>query len=157
RETNLGLGARRLSTVSVPFLSASFEILNGFDLAGVPVGTYDLYWEDSGHPTSSECAVVPQIFRGLEVTGGQAFDLIQPETRPLRVIVPWQDELDGWVVDVVHGATGQRMSTQRALSEDMQQQDQTGAVMAVADLRLSEVLGTDYTSAGELLRLRPPS
>ncbi len=159
-ETNLGLGARKLSTVSRRVVSdTTIDILNRYEFHGVPLGTYDLYWEDAKRfpPTSSECEVVPQIIRGLEVTGVRDLALVQPETRPLQVIVPWQDELDGWVVDIVHGATGQRMSTQRALSEDMQQQDQTGAIMAVADLRLSEVLGPDYPAAGELLRLRPPS
>jgi hypothetical protein len=158
RETHLGLAARRLSAVSDPDFGTSFDPVNPFSFTGVPLGTYDLYWEDAGIVVDipDECTAVPQVFRGIEITETRDITLVQNETRPLRVVVPWQDDLQEWIVDVVHGATGERLSTERALTDEMQEEDANGDLMAVAQLRLSGVSGDDYESAGELLRLRPP-
>jgi hypothetical protein len=158
RETYLGVTAERYTTISNrTFGATTASPINVFQFRGVPFGTYDVYWEDAGLVLGnpSGCEVVPQIFRGLRVDG--ALDVPLPQLPPtvVRIEIPWRDDLAGWLVDVVHPVTGERISTQSALEPGAVTVTETGESIAVAELRIAEILGDYVAPKQELLRLRP--
>lgn len=168
-EAYLGMETLRYSTLSevgTEIVDKQHRDTHRYALSGLPDGVYDIYVEDAGQVDNSAtpgCAVAPQVFRGQTVTSEEnlsrlRLDLIQPQVRSLRVLVPWPSALEGWEVDVVHPITGERLSSRAVLSADRLEETSQGEQFAVADLRVSEVRGTDFVGPNqEQLRLRHPT
>ncbi len=177
-ESFLGLSTIRYTTISTRFTPPDkLAAVNRFSLPALPVGIYDIYWEDSGLVTETAgrshlCEVVPQLFRRIPIAVATDIALGQATPDSVRVEIPWQHDLEGWRVDAIHPVTGQRVSTQRTLSENCPddplarwvngevcapvQETDTGERIAVATLRIANI-NDDYGSPDqELLRLRPP-
>jgi hypothetical protein len=169
RLARLGLDVGTFSTISdrnIPDTSSIPQTTYAF--SAIPQGIYDVYWADAGKVPliSAACVVVPQVFRGIEINGPSDIPLLQEltDTRSLQVLIPFNDELEGWTVDVVHSVTHEVLSTRRVISaQDIQ--DVPGATdgrrQFALDLKLSKVLGPrpDYVAVNDamLLRLVPPA
>src|SRR5688572_10471607 len=105
RERLYGLSASPYD-VSTTFNESTRE----FEFRGMlPPGRYDVYMRPDSSELGAECTAVPQIFRN-RVVGDGLFELPQPPPTPLRLTVPWKEELEGWTVDVVHPVTGEIIS-----------------------------------------------
>jgi len=156
----LGLPAQRFVSFSKPTLPDNSVIPeNVFRFTGVPAGLYDVYFEDAqrtmGNPAG--CDVVPQVFRKRAINPGDTLELTQPAPRSLRVEIPWRDELAGWIVDVVHPATWETVSTKRVLSRNLVTQAPSGEEVAGVNLKLSSIPDDYIAQNDELLRIRPPA
>jgi hypothetical protein len=167
-EGRLGLDTLSYSVTSVAtFNDAKEEFEHTYSLSGLPIGTYDVYWEDaqvSDDPPPPLCEVVPRLERAvtIERVDGRVpqLDLNSSPIRPLKVLVPWGEDLEGWSVDVIHPLTGERLSTRARLSAERLVRDEgSDEPQAIAELLLGQVVGQDYaetvTQKG-VLRLTPP-
>lgn len=168
-EQRLGLDTVRYSVTSVAtFNDEKEQFEHTYSLPGLPLGTYDIYWEDaqiSDDPPPPLCEVVPRLERAVAISrvDGRVpqLDLGSSPIRPLKVLVPWTFDLNGWTVDVIHPLTGERLSTRAPLSDErlVREPDSTEDV-AIADLLLGQVVGPDYAETATqkgVLRLTPPT
>ncbi len=178
-ESFLGISTVQYTTISERAFEQNENLsINEYEFDALPVGTYDIYWEDSGEVVverAEQCEIVPQLFRARSVV--TSVDLTLEQSRPdfVRVEIPWQKDLEGWRVDVIHPVTGQRVSTQRVLHEACPydqpggltvwkdgppcarvQETDLGELIAVANLRIANILNDYGNPDQELLRLRPP-
>lgn len=142
--------------------------LNRFTMSAVPPGAYDVYFRNTGYePRTVDCPdpAVPQLHRGLLVGGEESrvhyeFDQTAPPPVELLVTVPFRPELHGWIVDVVHNVTGERLSTEATLDQANAVVDGDSTTVTVS-IRHALVSGRDYRigpvfQGGTYVRLRPP-
>ncbi len=164
----------RLMGLSVP----SYELVTRFDAESgeytfqglVPPGNYDVYMRPNASELDQEgCVAVPQIFRDRSI--GEQFELAQPPPSQLRLSLPWRDELEGWVIDMVHPVTGETISNRVQLSAASRPPDAEPGKLRTTlyysrSVNERSTTETDEAAAGapdpaaqadELVRLTPPS
>jgi hypothetical protein len=130
---------------------------HSFEVA-LPEGEYDVYIEpllDTGEDTaipSEDCVLVPQLSRGIVVTGDRVeLTFNQATPLPLDVTVVAVEGFQDWIVDLIHPVTGQVLSTREPLELSGDATDYR------ASIHYSLVTGADYAPSGqELVRLTPP-
>lgn len=130
-------------------------------------GKYDVYVAPvDGAVNAGSCSVVPQVFRGFDVSAGTlppgtpATPLYLNPPHTLTVKVDWPTEanegksLEGWKVDVLDPVTGWLLSSSATLAKDPEL-SQAGMDRYVATVEYSRL--PDESLAGkELVRLSPP-
>jgi hypothetical protein len=166
RLAHLGLAVGSYTTISTRTLAINSSVVtHKYTFDGIPLGTYDVYWQDAGEVSLANpgCEVVPQLFRNIENKGQIDLPLEQSTemVHPLTVLIPWTDQLEGWTVDVVHAVTGEVLSTRRVLTPEVVRDvpnSSTSAREFAVELKVSDVRGVDYVkpSDAKLLRLSPP-
>lgn len=120
----------------------------------LPPGDYDVYVRPDEDVLGPDCRVIPQIFRNrricaaLETCNADAIELEQPAAAVLRLTITWNDNLEGWLLDMIHPVTGEIISNRVRLSAN----DVSGGRL-VTTLSYS---GTEGEFADELVRLTPP-
>lgn len=128
-----------------------------FEVA-LPEGEYDVYVEpvlDTGEDVaipSEDCVLVPQLSRGIVVSGDRVeLTFNQATPVPLDVAVVASEGFQDWTVDLIHPVTGQVLSTREPLQLSAEASEYR------ASIHYSLVTGTDYAPTGqELVRLTPP-
>jgi hypothetical protein len=137
------------------------ELTQEFEFRGLlPPGRYDVYMRPDSTELGDECTAVPQIFRN-RVVGYGVFELPQPPPTPLRLTVPWKEELEGWTVDVVHPVTGEIISNRvrlGAAARDAQDPSKLEAQLIYSNTVSDFMIDGATTNEGgaELIRFAPP-
>jgi hypothetical protein len=158
---------QRLLGLSVP----SYELSTTFDdspgvreytfQGSLPPGRYDVYMRPDVAALGENCRAIPQIFRdrsiGVSSNGsqGQPFELQQPPPSSLRLSIAWRDNLEGWLLDMVHPVTGEVISNRVRLHvEDVN--PATNGLETVLDYSRAD---SDFIpdTGEELVRLTPPT
>ena len=155
REQLLGLNVPSYETQSR--FDYSPNVREWLFVGSVPPGHYDVYMRLDGTQISEECPAVPQIFRdrsvGLLQGADDRLELQQPRPFSLRLIISWEDSLDGWRLDMVHPVTGEVLSnrvTLRASDADM------ASKTLITTLNYSRADEDFIAEGSELVRLSPP-
>lgn len=153
-----------LSVPSYVFEARFDEVVTGeYRFSGsLPPGRYDVYMQPRPALTlPTGCNLAPQVFRDVAV-GGQAGvgpstgTALSPAQGSLRLSMGWRDDLEGWLVDVVHPVTGEVISTRSTLRASRAVDSSTGPVI---EFTLHYSIGgtRDFIQPGEeLVRFTPP-
>jgi hypothetical protein len=150
----------------------SYELSTNFDErpgvreytfeGSLPPGRYDVYMRPDVAALGENCRAIPQIFRdrliGVSSDGsmGQPFELQQPPPASLRLTIPWRDNLEGWLLDMVHPVTGEIISNQVRLHVKDVNPDSNSLIVTLNYSRAEP----DFilpSRAQELVRLTPPA
>jgi hypothetical protein len=114
RERHLGLSLPSYE------LSTTFnEPLKEYTFSGsLPPGGYDVYMQPQVASLGEDCRAIPQLFRNqtIEEMSGSDLRLQQPPPASLRLTIAWQDNLEGWLLDMIHPVTGEIISNRVQLS-----------------------------------------
>lgn len=148
----------RLLGLSVP----AYELSTSFDAAvgeyrfegSLPPGRYDVYMRPDSAALPKDCQATPQIFRDRLI--GKTFDLAQPPPSSLRLTIPWEPNLEGWMLDMVHPVTGEVLSNRVLLhAADVDTVDHN----LRTTLHYASAPDNDYIpdTGEELVRLTPPA
>jgi hypothetical protein len=143
------------------FPAPSYEVSTRFDEAIgehtfnglLPPGHYDVYMRPDTSLLSDACVAIPQIFRDRSI--GETFALTQPAPAPLLLTLPWRDELEGWLLDMVHPVTGEVISNRVLLSAANRTPDTPDGEFRTT-LYYSRDPDDFITDGDELVRLTPP-
>lgn len=136
--------------------------------ADLPSGTYDLHAEpfelSTEAPRESSCRFPPQLIRGLcieaEAGGRTELKLALPVPAQLELVVTAQEQqLSGWVADVIDSTTGRRISLPVPLSLPSTDQGVSAYRINLDYQPVVEHLNCRQQprgSASEIVRLSPP-
>jgi hypothetical protein len=123
----------------------------------VPPGEYDVYIEPA-EGEAETCQFAPAVIRRSVAAGGNCLALGPFPPRTIPIVIEWPGDvegvrsLEGWIVDVIHPITGQRLSVRETISKEWAFSSPTGGIEYRIDLDYSN-LGTP---GSELIRLSPP-
>lgn len=151
---------QRLLGLSLPSYELSTRFLDEpiaeYEFEGaLPPGRYDVYVQPILAAQNEGCRAIPQIFRdqAIEEMSGQALQLQQPTPASLRLSIVWRDNLDGWLLDMIHPVTGEVISNRVRLSaDDVSDSDRLDTTLNYSRAE-NDFIGP---TGEELVRLTPP-
>src|SRR6478609_8970547 len=162
----LGLRQRLLGLTQQVYYTKTVLTGAGYYKFGVrvPAGEYDVYMVPPKQEGTA-CVVPPQLYRNYPIgvrenadKPDEAIDFSLSAISRLNLLLTWasaDQSLEGWTVDIIEPAGGNRISTEVVLG-----QPDAAAHTYTIPLVYSAVLGSGNVgadSSGDLVRLRPPA
>lgn len=149
RLLGLSLPSYELSTVFLDRPIGEYEFTGA-----LPPGRYDVYVQPITSALPEDCRAIPQLFRDQTIAemSGRDLQLQQPPLASLRLNIAWRDDLDGWLLDMVHPVTGEIISNRVRLSASNVNENRLEATLNYSRAD-NDFIGQ---AADELVRLTPP-